>query len=63
MVVEARVALKIILERLQNLELDDSNIEAIKPLPTLLFHGVSQLPLRFTPGNLIKANEDQHDRI
>ena len=49
---EARVALKIILERLQNLELDDSNIEAIKPLHSLFFHGVSQLPLRFTHGNL-----------
>ena len=60
---EARVALKIILERLQNLELDDSNIEAIKPLHSLFFHGVSQLPLRFTHGNLVKADEDQHDRI
>jgi cytochrome P450 len=61
---EARVALKIILERLQNLELDDSNIEAIKPLHSLFFHGVSQLPLRFTHGNLVKADEDQqHGRI
>ncbi|MBV9668028.1 MAG: cytochrome P450 [Nitrososphaeraceae archaeon] len=49
---EARVALKIILERLQNLELDDSNIEPIKPLHSLFFHGVSQLSLRFTHGNL-----------
>jgi cytochrome P450 len=60
---EARIALKIILERLQNLELDVSNIEAIKPLHSLFFHGVSQLPLRFTHGNLVKADEDQHDRI
>ena len=44
---EARVALKIILERLQNLELDES--KAIKPLHSLIFYGVSQLPLRFTP--------------
>src|SRR6187200_949253 len=44
---EARVALKIILERLQNLELDES--KDIKPLQSLIFHGVSQLPLRFTP--------------
>jgi cytochrome P450 len=44
---EARVALKIILERLQDLELDES--KAIKPLDSLIFHGVSQLPLRFTP--------------
>jgi cytochrome P450 len=57
---EARVALKIILERLQNLELDES--EAIKPLDSLIFHGVSQLPLRFTPANLSKANENRSDR-
>jgi len=44
---EARVALKIILERLQNLELDES--KDIKPLQSLIFHGVSQLPLRFMP--------------
>jgi cytochrome P450 len=44
---EARVALKIILERLQDLELDES--KAIKPLDSLIFQGVSQLPLRFTP--------------
>jgi cytochrome P450 len=50
---EAKVALKIILERLQDLELDDSKKEDIKPLNSLLLHGVSQLPLRFTPGNLI----------
>ena len=42
---EARVVLKIILERLQNLELDES--KDIKPLQSLIFHGVSQLPLRF----------------
>jgi cytochrome P450 len=60
---EARIALKIILERLQNLELDVSNIETIKPLHSLFFHGVSQLPLRFTHGNLVKTNETQHDRI
>ena len=51
---EARVALKIILERLQNLELDET--KSIKPLDSLIGHGVSQLPLRFTSGNLIKAN-------
>jgi cytochrome P450 len=50
---EAKVALKIILERLQGLEIDDSRKEDIKPLNSLLLHGVSQLPLRFTPGNLI----------
>ena len=36
---EARVALKIILERLQDLELDES--KAIKPLDSLIFQGVS----------------------
>ena len=51
---EARVVLKIILERLQNLELDET--KSIEPLDSLIFHGVSQLPLRFTPGDLIKAN-------
>jgi cytochrome P450 len=51
---EARVVLKIILERLQNLELDET--KSIKPLDSLIFHGVSQLHLRFTPGDLIKAN-------
>lgn len=50
---EANVALKIILERLGDLELDEN--KPIKPLDSLIFHGVSQLPLRFTPGNLIKA--------
>lgn len=50
---EAKVALKIILERLQDLELDDSKKEDIKPLDSITNHGVSQLPLRFTPGNPI----------
>jgi cytochrome P450 len=50
---EAKVALKIILERLQDLELDDSKKEEIKPIDSFIFHGVSHLPLRFTPGNLI----------
>jgi cytochrome P450 len=51
---EARIALKIILEKLQDLELDES--KPIKPLDSLIFHGVSQLPLRFTPSNVVKAN-------
>jgi cytochrome P450 len=50
---EAKVALKIILERLQDLEINESKKEDIKPLDSITFHGVSQLPLRFTPGNLI----------
>jgi cytochrome P450 len=53
---ECHVALKIILERLRDLELDSSKIEAIKPLASLFFHGVSQLPLRFKTGNVIKLD-------
>src|SRR5215208_4275350 len=49
---ECRVALKIILERLRELELDSSKTETIKALPSLFFHGVSQLPLRFKTGNV-----------
>ena len=45
---------KIILDRLHDLEIDDSKKEAIKPLPSFAFHGVSHLSLRFTPGNLRK---------
>jgi cytochrome P450 len=51
---EASVVLKIILGRLQDLELEDSNIQSIQPLPSLFFHGVSQLPLRFKANNPIK---------
>jgi cytochrome P450 len=50
---EAKVALKIILERLPDLELDESKKEEMKPIDSFFFHGVSYLPLRFTPGNLI----------
>ena len=51
---EASIVLKVILDRLQHLELDDSKKEAITPLPSFFFHGVSHLPLLFTPGNLVK---------
>jgi hypothetical protein len=54
---EASVVLKIIPDRLRDLELDDSNKEAIKPLSSFAFHEVSHLPLRSTPGNLVKSNE------
>ena len=52
---EGRVVLRTIIERLKDLELDDDgggdddNTPVIKPLPSLFFHGVSQLPLRFKP--------------
>ena len=58
---EAHIALKIILERLQNLELDES--KAIKPLHSLFIHGVSQLPLLFRHDDLIKVNENLPKRI
>jgi cytochrome P450 len=48
---EASFVLKIILGRLQDIELEDSNIQSIRPLPSLFFHGVSQLPLRFKANN------------
>jgi cytochrome P450 len=53
---EGNIVLKIILDRLQDLELDESKKEAIKPLPSFAIHGVSHLPLRFTPGNLVKPS-------
>ena len=53
---EGSIILKIILDRLQDLEIDDSKKEAIKPLPSFVFHGVSHLPLRFRPGNLQKLD-------
>jgi cytochrome P450 len=49
-VLEGKVALKVILERLDNLEFaleDDKN--QIKPLPIPFFYGVANLPLRFSP--------------
>ena len=53
---EGSTVLKIMLDRLLDLELDESKKEAIKPLPSFVVHGVSQLPLRFTPGNLVKPS-------
>jgi cytochrome P450 len=52
---EGRIVLRTIIERLKELELDydgdrgDDNTPLIKPLPSLFFHGVSQLLLRFKP--------------
>jgi cytochrome P450 len=60
---ECCVALKIILERLRDLELDSSKTETIKALPSLFFHGVSQLPLRFKTGNVIKVGEEQYSTV
>jgi cytochrome P450 len=60
---EANIAIKLILERLQDLELDESKKEVIKPLEGLNLHGVSHIPLRFTAGNLVKTEEDQNNPI
>jgi cytochrome P450 len=56
---EGCVALRIILQRLRDLELDSSKTEEIKPLPSLFLHGVSQLPLRFKAGNVVKVDGEQ----
>jgi cytochrome P450 len=51
---EGSIVLKIILDRLQDLEVDDSKKDIINPLPSFVIHGVSHLPLLFTPGNSVK---------
>jgi hypothetical protein len=43
--------------------LDSSKIKTIKALPSLFFHGVSQLPLRFKTGNVIKVGEEQYSTV
>ena len=53
---EVSTVLKIMLDRLLDLELDESKKETIKPLPSFVVHGISHLPLRFTPGNLVKPS-------
>lgn len=56
---ELRIVLKILLNRLQNLELDPERIESMKPIPSLILHGVSHLPLRFKPGPPIDLKEEK----
>jgi cytochrome P450 len=56
---ESRVMLKILLNRLHNLELDQDRIESIKPIPSLILHGVSHLPLRFKPGNPVDLKQEK----
>jgi cytochrome P450 len=52
---EAKVVLKIILERLQDLKFADNYKEgSLKPLHGIFFHGVSHLPLCFKPNIPIK---------
>jgi cytochrome P450 len=52
---EGKLALKVVLERLKNLQFDykqDSDLEGlpqnIQPLRSIFFHGVSALPLKFS---------------
>ena len=44
--------LRIIFDRLTDLELDNSRIDLMKPLSTPILHGVSKLPLRFRTGDV-----------
>lgn len=46
------VVLRIIFDRLTDLELDSSRINLMKPLSTPILHGVSKLPLRFRTGDV-----------
>jgi cytochrome P450 len=46
---ETCVALKIIIERLRNLKLDDHNVGRMKPLPSLSLYGICCLPVLFEP--------------
>jgi cytochrome P450 len=56
---ELRAVLKILLSRVQNLELDHDNIKNMTPIPSLILHGVAHLPLRFKPGPQIDLKEEQ----
>jgi cytochrome P450 len=50
---EAQVVLKIILERLKDVNFaDDYKEESLRPLYGIFFHGVSNLPLSFKPARL-----------
>jgi cytochrome P450 len=58
---EGRVVLRTILERLKDLELDlydgdGSKVPIIKPLPSLFFHGVSELVIRFKPATMLNTD-------
>ena len=45
------VVLRIIFDRLTDLELDSNRINLMKPLSTPILHGVTKLPLRFRSGD------------
>jgi len=59
---EAKVALKTILDRLRNLEIDERKKADIKPIPSFIFHGVSHLPLRFTAGKLVTKTKQGEEK-
>jgi cytochrome P450 len=47
---EGQVVLRVILQRLQDLNFDIDGNENLIPLQSVFFHGVAHLPLRFLPG-------------
>jgi cytochrome P450 len=51
---EGQVVLRVILQRLQDLNLDvnDNSNENLIPLQSVFFHGVAHLPLTFRPGRI-----------
>jgi cytochrome P450 len=51
---EGQVVLRVILQRLQdlNLDVDGNNNENLIPLQSVFFHGVAHLPLTFRPGRI-----------
>ena len=49
---EGQVVLRVILQRLQDLNFDIDGNENLIPLQSVFFHGVAHLPLTFRPGRL-----------
>ena len=47
---EGQVVLRVILQRLHDLNFDSNGNENLIPLQSVFFHGVAHLPLRFLPG-------------
>jgi cytochrome P450 len=53
---EARVVLEVMMQRLQNITLDDDNYyqKQLEPVDSLVFHGVKHLPLKFKSRGTVK---------
>jgi cytochrome P450 len=49
---EGQVVLRVILQRLQDLNFDSNGNENLIPLQSVFFHGVAHLPLTFRPGRI-----------